>query len=77
MQGQKLDRERLFDHLWELAQGHRQHLVEVYQTGLAKDLKVTNSTLSGAMRDLTGTGRIKKIKSLKNNVGVYLVRGPH
>lgn len=76
MQGRELDRDELHRSLWEAAQGHRQRLVELHQTTLARQLRVNNSTMSAAIRDLKEAGKIRKIRSKQGNIGVYLVREP-
>lgn len=58
------------------AQASRRRLVEIHQTTLACTLRVNNSTVSAAIRDLREAGKIRKISSRRGNIGVYLVREP-
>lgn len=77
MQGRELDRDELHRWLWAHAQDNRMHLVEVYQTHVARVFRVNNSTLSAAIRDLKEAGKIRKIRSKQGNIGVYTVRDPN
>lgn len=76
MQGRELDRDELHRRLWQESSGHRQHLIEIHQVSLARTLRVNNSTLSAAIRDLKEAGKLRKIRSLRGNIGVYVVREP-
>lgn len=76
MQGRELDRDELHHRLWRDAQDNRMHLVEVFQTALAHELGVNNSTLSAAIRDLKDAGKIRKVRAKQGNIGVYTVKEP-
>lgn len=76
MQGRQLDRDELHRLLWERANGRRRKLVEIHQGEYARELRVNNSTISAAIKDLVDDGKIKKLQQRKMNVGTYIVRDP-
>lgn len=76
LKGVKFDRDALYEYLWQEAQKTRQHLTEVYQTGLAEEFEITKATLNIAMMELIADGKIKKIKAKQGNIGTYFVREP-
>lgn len=72
--GITVDRLLLHSHLWDLAD--RSGKVTIYQKGLAETMGITQATMSICVRALAAEGRIRKIASRANNVGVYQVRDP-
>lgn len=72
--GVYLNRIELHKYLFSLAD--RTGKLEIYQKTLAEKMKVTRPSMSLIMKDLTESGRIKKISSRSNNVGVYVIRDP-
>lgn len=76
VQGRELDRDALHRRLWGDAQSNRMHVVEIHQSTLAHLLRVNNSTLSAAMRDLKAAGKIRKVSAKQGNIGVYAVKAP-
>lgn len=76
MQGRQLDRDELHRLLWERASGRRRPKIEIHQGEYARELKVNNSTMSAALKDLVDAGKIRKLQARKMNVATYIVRDP-
>jgi DNA-binding Lrp family transcriptional regulator len=72
--GLTIDRIELHRYLW--MQATRNGRVEIYQKSLAEKIGVTQATMSLIIKDLKESGRIRKISSKANNVGIYAVRDP-
>lgn len=62
--------------LWERSTGRRRRLVEVHQGEYAKELRVNNSTMSAAIKDLIDATKIRKLHARRMNVATYIVRDP-
>lgn len=70
----KVDRYDLHDHLWDKADRFGRCLI--YQKELASELDITQATMSLIVKELTESGRIKKIAAKQRNIGIYVVRDP-
>lgn len=72
--GHTIDRVQLHCTLYERAD--RFGKLEIYQKALAEQLQVTQATMSLIIKELVQEGRIKKVASRPQNVGVYVIRPP-
>lgn len=76
MQGRELDRDALHARLWADSASSRQHLIEIHQLTLARELNVNNKTIGAALRELLAAGKLRKVRTKQGNIGVYAVRDP-
>lgn len=69
-----INRVALHTYLWGITD--RSGKVTIYQKALAEKMSISQATMSICVRELVAEGRIKKIASRANNVGVYQVMDP-
>lgn len=74
MRGQAVDRLALHQTLW--SRSDRFGKVQILQGDLAKELGITNPTMSNIIKAMSEEGRLKKVAARKRNIGVYQIKDP-
>jgi Fe2+ or Zn2+ uptake regulation protein len=70
----RLDREALHRYLWD--RSSHSHRIKIHQGRLAEALNVTRGTVVRVLKEMGEAGRIRKVESLPDNIGIYKIADP-
>lgn len=72
--GYVIDRDGIHRYLWSISNSRNR--VQIHQGTLAERYEITQATMSRVMKELAKEGRLKKVASKANNVGVFVITDP-
>lgn len=72
--GKPIDVDKLHTFFYEKAD--RYGTLQITQRDLASQMGVAYETICRVVKKMSNEGRMKRMKSKKNNVGVYLIQDP-
>lgn len=70
----RLDRNALHRYLYE--RSNRYHRIKIHQQALADALDVTRGTVTRIIAEFRAEGRLRKVESLPDNIGIYEIADP-
>jgi len=73
--GKSIDLDAIHSRLYE--ETDSQGLIRVAQNKLAAEMELVPETICRALKKMEIQGRLKRISSRKNNIGVYLIVSPN